>query len=98
VKLVDEAHKQPSIAHPGKAKTKQLVKARYYWPKMDEYIDRYVKNCHTCRRFHTPKDLPPGLLKPLPIPDRPWQHISMDFRSYAKDKHGFDNVVVFVDR
>jgi hypothetical protein len=22
----------------------------------------------------------------------------MDFRSYAKDKHGFDNVVVFVDR
>ena len=29
VKLVDEAHKQPSIAHPRKAKTKQLVKARY---------------------------------------------------------------------
>ena len=98
VRLVDEAHKQPSTAHPGKAKTKELIKARYYWPKMDEYIDRYVRNCHTCRRFHTPKDLPPGLLNPLPIPERPWQHISMDFRSFPKDKYGFDNVLVFVDR
>jgi hypothetical protein len=41
-------HKQRSIAHPGKVKTKQLFKAGYYWPKMDEYVDRYVKNCHTC--------------------------------------------------
>jgi len=49
VKLVDEAHKQPSTAHPGKTKTKLLVKAGYYWPKMDEYNDRYVKNCHTFR-------------------------------------------------
>jgi hypothetical protein len=98
VALTDELHKQPSVAHPGKTKTKGLMKARYYWPKMDEYLDRYVKNCHTCRRFHTPKDLPPGLLNPLPIPERPWQHISMDFRSFPKDKHGFDNVLVFVDR
>lgn len=98
VKLVDEIHKQPSVAHPGKAKTKKLLKSRYYWLKMDDYIDRYVSNCHTCRRIHAPKDLPPGLLNPLPIPERPWQHISMDFRSFPKDKHGFDNVLVFVDR
>jgi len=93
VRLVDEAHKQPSTAHPGKAKTMDLIKARYYWPKMDEYVDRYVRNCH----IHQ-KDLPPGLLNPFPIPDRPWQHISMDFRSFPKSKNIFDNVLVVVDR
>ena len=30
VKLVDEAHKRPSTACPGKTRTKLLVKARYY--------------------------------------------------------------------
>jgi len=98
VRLVDEAHKQPSTAHPGRNKTRKILKARYYWPKMNNYIDRYIRNCHTCRRSHTPKDLPPGLLRPLPIPDRPWQHISMDFRTFPRDKHGYDAVFVVVDR
>jgi transposase InsO family protein len=98
VRLLDEVHKQASTAHPGRAKTKDLVKKRYFWPGMGKYIDRYVANCHTCRRTHAPKDLPPGLLSPLPIPERPWQHISMDFQSLPKDKHGYDAIFVVVDR
>jgi len=30
VRLVDEAHKQPSTAHPGRNKTRKILKARYY--------------------------------------------------------------------
>jgi transposase InsO family protein len=98
VKLTDEAHKQASTAHPGRLKTTKVLKSRYYWPGMDGYVSRYVRNCHTCRRAHAPKDLPPGLLNPLPVPERPWQHISMDFRTFPKDKHGYDAVFVVVDR
>ncbi|MGH6649449.1 DDE-type integrase/transposase/recombinase [Aquabacterium sp.] len=38
------------------------------------------------------------MLHPLPVPQRPWQHITMDFKSAPKDKKGFDNIYVVIDR
>ncbi|KAI9035169.1 integrase zinc binding domain-containing protein, partial [Aspergillus affinis] len=83
-------HRQPSTAHPGRTKTETLVKNRYWWPGWRHDVKRYVANCLICNRTTTRRDLPPGLLQPLDIPNRPWEHISMDFRSCPKDKHGFD--------
>jgi transposase InsO family protein len=97
-RLLDEIHRQASIAHPGKKKTKELVRSRYYWPTWVKDVDRYIDNCLICKRTKEWHDKTPGLLKPLPIPDRPWQHISIDFCSFPKDRHGFDNVMVVVDR
>ena len=97
-RLLDEIHRQPSTAHPGRNKTRQLVQARYYWPRWRKTVDRYVRNCLKCRRAENPRDRPPGLLNPLPVPDRLWQHISMDFRSFPKDKSGHDAAFVVVDR
>ena len=44
-----------------------------------------------------PQDKTPGLLKPLPIPERPWKHISMDFHELPKDHGGYDAVMILVD-
>ncbi len=65
---------------------------------MSNDVERYVRNCHACRRAHVPRDKTPGLLHPLPIPNRPWQHISIDFKSFPPDKKGFDSILVIVDR
>ncbi|OJD10369.1 hypothetical protein ACJ73_09822 [Blastomyces percursus] len=78
--LIKEVHDQISTARPGRTKTRKLLTSRYYWKGMGKDIDRYVRNCHTCRRSHVPRDMPPGLLKSLPIPQRSWQYISMDFQ------------------
>ena len=51
-----------------------------------------------CKWMNTWRDLPPGLLNPLPIPDRPWQHISMDFMTYPQDRKGYNTIFVIVDR
>jgi hypothetical protein len=96
--LLTEAHCQIASAHPGTRKTKQIVKARYYWYRMDEDIAQFVRNCHACRRSTVPRDKTPGLLHPLPVADHPWQHISVDFKSFPKDHHGYDTITVFVDR
>jgi hypothetical protein len=69
--LITASYCSPATAYPGKSKTRELVKTRYYWLGMDCDIDRFVSNCHACRRSKVPRDKAPGLLRPLPIPDRP---------------------------
>jgi len=98
VRLLREAHDQVSTAHPGQSKTFKLVHDRYYWPNLRADVRRYVSNCQACRRSHVPRDRPPGLLNPLPIPDRPWQHISVDFKEFPPDKSGRDMLIVFICR
>ncbi|KAK3556277.1 hypothetical protein QTP70_007055 [Hemibagrus guttatus] len=39
-----------------------------------------------------------GLLEPLPIPRRPWSHLSLDFLTDLPDSGGFTMVMVVVDR
>ena len=61
-------------------------------------IDRYVRNYNGCRRSTILRDKTPRLLKPLPIPKRPWQHISIDFYELPTDRDGYDIVIILVDR
>ena len=50
------------------------------------------------RRAYVSRDKTPGLLYLLPIPDKPWRDLSIDFKSFLLDKKGFDTVLVIVDR
>jgi hypothetical protein len=61
-------------------------------------IDRYVRNCEDCRRSTILQDKTLRLLKPLLIPERPWQHVSIDFHELLRDRNGYDTVFVNVDR
>lgn len=95
--LIREAHDSVLTAHPGRDKTYKLLKPQYYWKGMLSDIERYIRNCHACRRAHVPRDKTPGLLHPLPITERPYQHITMDWKSFPMDKEGHNNLVVFMD-
>lgn len=96
--LIREAHDNISTAHPGIRKTLKLLTDRYYWRGISQTVAQYCRNCNTCRRINVPRDKTPGLLHPLPIPSRPWEHITMDYCSFNKDKYGYDNVFVIIDR
>ena len=37
------------------------------------------------------------MLHPLPIPEHPWQYVTIDFKSIPKDKAGYNNVFVVID-
>ena len=39
-----------NISHPGPKGTSKLLKARYYWPKMDSSIKSIVHGCLNCQR------------------------------------------------
>ncbi|KHJ32483.1 hypothetical protein EV44_g2899 [Erysiphe necator] len=96
--IIREAHDQISSAHLSAKKTLRLLPKRNYWKGMSNHISQYCRNCHLCRRSSVPLDKKPGFLHQLPIPSRPWEHVTMDFCCFNKDKHGYDKVLVIIDR
>ena len=51
-----------------------------------------------CSRSKNPRHRPYGLLQPLPIPERPWSSVSMDFITDLPPSATFDAIYVVVDR
>lgn len=44
-RLIDLAHE----SHPGIVRTKQRLRQRFWWPRMDIEVDTYIRDCHTCQ-------------------------------------------------
>jgi hypothetical protein len=65
---------------------------------MNSDVRQYVSNCLTCGRIKARRNRHQGLLQPLLIPERSWQHISVDFITHLLLLNGFDAVLVIVDR
>jgi hypothetical protein len=98
IRILQQHHDHPSAGHPGRAKTFELLSRSYYWKGMNTDTRRYVQNCRTCGRTKPRHDRHQGLLQPLPIPERPWQDISIDFITHLPKSNGFDAILVVVDR
>lgn len=74
-----ECHDSRWAGHPGMHRTLALLEDRFYWPHMSDDVETYVKTCLVCQQDKIELKAPAGLLQPLPIPERPWESLSMDF-------------------
>ena len=91
-------HDHRLIGHPGIKKTILLISKTYFWPRLRKDVTRYVRSCNNCRRAKTPRHAPYGKLKPLPIGERPWSSISMDYIEELPPSRGYDAILVVVCR
>lgn len=98
LRILRQKHDHPTAGHPGRTKTLQLIARDYYWPNAKEDVADYISTCMTCLRNKTPRQKPVGPLQPLPIPERPWSSISMDFIEQLPNSGGFDSILVVVCR
>ncbi|KAL0173711.1 hypothetical protein M9458_029679 [Cirrhinus mrigala] len=78
--------------------TKQYVPQDLRHRSCSGEVMNYVKACSVCAQSKTPKELPSGLLKPLPIPQRPWSHLSVDFVTDLPPSNGYTTILVIIDR
>ena len=83
--------------HFGQNKTLELVHRGYSWPSLRADVQQFCKSCVTCMRSKPQRHKPYGSLKQLPIPERPWNSISMDFIEKLPSFSGFDTILVIVD-
>jgi len=91
-------HDHPLAGHFGQNQTLELIWREYTWPGLRTFVKDYVQSCTSCTRAKTPRHRPYGLLKQLPIPEKPWNSISMDFIEQLPSSTGFTAILVVVDR
>ena len=94
--IIDHAH--TIMGHFGQYKTSQYVRRTYWWPSMMTDVETFCKSCGQCQTTKDSPQRPAGLLHSLPIPDRPWQSIGMDFVGPLPQSKGFDYLFVVIDR
>ena len=65
---------------------------------MKDTVYYYIQNCHTCRRAKAYRDRYNGILKPLPIPIRPWTDITLDFVTGLPPSNSYNAVLIVINR
>ena len=96
--VLRDHHDHKLRGHPGIRKTTQLIMRTYYWPRIRRDVTSYVRACHPCARAKASRHSPYGLLKPLPIGERPWSSISMDHIDQLPSSDGHDAILVVMCR
>ncbi|KAE8654205.1 hypothetical protein F3Y22_tig00117056pilonHSYRG01112 [Hibiscus syriacus] len=96
--LVKECHDTKWAGHPGQKRTMALLETAYFWPHMKDSVELYVKTCLVCQQDKVENRQPAGLLEPLPVPQRPWDAITLDFISALPKSEGYGSIMVVVDR
>ena len=100
IHILRQAHDHPTAGHFGQAKTIDLLSRTYTWPGMATFARDYVSTCDACQHSKPVHHRYRGLLKPLPIPSRPWGSISWDHITDLPPSSAasFDSILVVVDR
>ena len=97
--ILHELHNAAYSGHCGEDKTLEAVSRLVWWPYLRRDIKDYLATCEACQRNKASNQKPAGLLNPLPIPENPWDSVSMDFITglpLTPRKH--DAILVVVDR
>jgi len=76
----------------------ELVCCRYSWPSLCFDVQQFCKFCVTCMQSKPQCHKLYRSLKQLPIPERPWNSISMDFIEKLPSSSRFDTILVIVDQ
>ena len=95
--LIKEGHDTARAGHPGQKRTLALIEAYYCWPRMRDDIEAYVRTCLICQQDKVKMKAPGGLLEPLPIAEKSWDSVTMDFITCLQNSEGFGTIMVVVD-
>lgn len=82
--------------HPGITVMKRRLRAKVWWPKMDQQIEQFVKKCKGCTLVGAPAA--PEPIKRTELPSKPWQHIAIDFCGPLPSGHHLFVIVDYYSR
>lgn len=95
--LLSYYHDHPTAGHLGFSKTLARLRLRFFWPKIEADVKRYVMSCSVCQLTKPSQRRPAGLMVPI-SPQKPWQYTGLDFVGpLPRTASGNSHLLVFVD-
>jgi hypothetical protein len=97
--VLKEMHNVPYAGHLGYQKKITAVRIQFFWPGMKKYVVDYIAICMECQRVKAKHRHPMGFLQPLPILEKKWEVITIDFiTKFPRMTKKHDSIVVVVDK
>jgi hypothetical protein len=97
--IIREIHDQSASKHSSIRRICKYLSKWYYWSQVKEMMQRYVANCHICRRFKASRDKYSELLNSLSISNRSWTDVIMNFvTELSKIKDDFNAILMIMNR
>ena len=97
-RIIQTTHDSILHGHPRREATYALVARLFFWPGMAQDIRTFIQNYNSYGRNKAWRARRQGFLKPLPVLDRIWSEISMDFITDLPESEGCQNIIVVTDR
>lgn len=91
-------HAGANGGHSGVLVTFKKLSTVFFWKGMKKMVKTWIRECDVCQRCKPDLSAYPGLLQPLPIPNKIWNEISMDFINGLPSSQGKTVIFVVVDR
>ncbi len=96
--VIQQVHDLPSSRHLGITASIQLLSNKFWWSTLRTGVIAFIKNRVNCNTSKSSKQMPAGLLQPLPVPQRPWSHITIDFITDLPNSKGNTTILTVIDR
>ena len=97
--MFESVHIHPFSGHWGLSRTQKKAMQLYFWPKLATEMKEWCEKCDSCQQVKAERAKPKGALKPLDIPERRWESVSMDLiTDLPVTAKGHDAIFVVVDR
>ena len=95
--IISQHHDTLLSNHQGTQRTYLTIRRNYYMPNMFERINNYVKACLRCQQFKGKPDRPRPFHTRIPDSYRPFDRISLDFKTMPTSGTGFRHLMVICD-
>lgn len=94
--LISALHTTAMGGHSGISVTLRRLKQFFAWHGINKAVHEFVSACTICQQAKPDRTKLPGLLQPLPVPDRAWKVISLDFIEGLPVSGSFNCILVVV--
>jgi hypothetical protein len=97
-KLISLYHNIAMGGHSSICVTTKRVRGIFYCKRQQKLIKQFIRECLVCQQNKRENMTYPNMLQPLPIPQKPFIDISMDFNERLSKYKGREVILVVVNK